>query len=187
MVLILPLKAGGTGLNLGFVDQMILLGRSFNSALLDQIMARIRRAGGEGERHFLLAVHDNAHEDFIACKAKSKKKMWKFFSSSDVPLRDHIALYAESLLQEALGHYLLRCREKAGYYTDSEGLEHPILEVQRSNGEEESVESVLRRRLKNAIAKITDQELIQMVSQVTPKTSHSLNPAEWVVFPYRRR
>ena len=129
-VLILPLKAGGTGLNYGFDDDMLILGLHWNQAVIKQVIARINRAGRDGDRRIDIVTRNNAHDDYVSCLTREKMKSWKFLSKKNLNIKDHLKLYLESLLQGALKQILIRCKNKPGIYTDKENIEHPILDIQ---------------------------------------------------------
>jgi hypothetical protein len=140
-ILILPLKAGGVGLNLGFVDDMIMLGKHWNPAIFKQAVFRFMRVGRSGPRRLYVKIRKNMHEKFISCIFTQKTKHAKFLISKSNDLKKSMDLYGESLLQHALRSYLLKGK---------------------------NVEDDLRTHVASLLNQISEEDILKAIDQLMP-------------------
>ncbi|MEC7839721.1 MAG: helicase-related protein [Chlamydiota bacterium] len=179
-VLLLPAKAGGVGLNLGYVDNLVFLRNSWNPALQRQFIARVLRVGRGGDRNVLELFFENIHSSYVKTKFTEKTLASEFFMSSRGTLKERLKKWCEILTHRALQNFMLRSTNEPGFYNST-----PILEVMEENGQP-SIERLLVSRMKEIQEAVNYEEFTEIFEKISPLSallSEEVEPSPMEIAP----
>ncbi|MEC7839687.1 MAG: helicase-related protein [Chlamydiota bacterium] len=161
-VLLLPAKAGGVGLNLGYVDNLVFLRNSWNPATQRQFIARVLRVGRGSDRNILELFFENIHSYYVRTKFTEKTLASEFFMSSKGTVQERFEKWCKILSLRALQNLMLRSTKKPGFYNST-----PILELLEENGQR-SIERLLVGKIKEIQEAVNYDEFTERFENMNP-------------------
>lgn len=171
-VLLLPVKAGGVGLNLGYVNHMILINYEWNPAVQQQFFYRILRVGRGGVRNIHTLSYNNAYNDFIKCLSKEKMRAASFYLDKTESIEEKFDLFMKLLLKKSLRNFLLSS-SKPGFYPINQRL-FPVLTKSEDENHPQSLQKLLKNKINQIKESIDFKALEDVIEKATYKGENTI-------------